>query len=265
MTENEKVELREHLERKVKLLNSTTWEGRVPKTALQDWISQFDEAVDIDADEQMQVLFLLSHFLYFGQAEIRSLLRSLYRDMIRSPVLREIRRAQNDSLDVSKLHAEYQNQEKNFRFLALGNPSESSMHLLYYFRQENLLPKDLFINGYEIFQPTISGRKVEWALGSPNVERYIFLDDMCGSGNQAIQYVQPLITPLRTLAQNIRVDYYVLFGTSSGLEAIRNLNEFDTVRRSSSSTRPSGLWRRPHGYFVETIRLRIEEAFTRHA
>ena len=69
---------REELEAKLKMLNQTNWEGRVPKNVLEEWVSQFEESASATWDEQAQGLFLLSHFLYFGQEEIRSLLRSLY-------------------------------------------------------------------------------------------------------------------------------------------------------------------------------------------
>ena len=227
MSESKKMKLREQLEGKVKLLNETTWERRVPKDVLLEWISQFDEGPDIDTDEQTQVLFLLSHFLYFGQAEIRSLLKSLYRDMIRSPVLHEIRRANQDSLDASEIFVEYSKREQTFRFLALGNPSESSMHLLYYFRQENILPNNLFINPHEIFKPIINGTDVEWKLQFSDVGRYIFIDDMCGSGNQATQYLKDIVHPLKTLAPSLTgrllrfVRNYAWAGSRSGAWGVR--------------------------------------------
>ena len=224
-----KAYMREQLEAKLKLLNQTNWEGRVPKNVLEEWVSQFEECEESAWDEQSQTLFLLSHFLYFGQVEIRSLLRSLYRDLVRAPALRAIRRCRNDTLDMALINAEYTNRHDNYRYLALGNPSESSMHLLYYFRQENSLPRSLFIHPHEIFEPTISDGVVGYQLRSSNVEKYIFLDDMCGSGHQAIQYGQNVVRPLKALSPNAKVEYFALFGTSSGLDTIRGAEFFDTV------------------------------------
>ena len=222
-------QLREDLEAKLKLLNQTNWEGRVPKNVLEEWVSQFDEGGSTSWNEQAQGLFLLSHFLYFGQAEIRSLLRSLYRDLIRAPALREIRRAMGDTLDTTVISAEYRRRQEDYRYLALGNPSESSMHLLYYFRQENGLSRKLFIHPHEIFEPIVTGGAVDWRLRAPAVQKYVFLDDMCGSGHQAIQYGRDVVQPLKALSPAATVEYFALFGTSSGLNAIRGGKFFDSA------------------------------------
>ena len=224
-----RAQLREQLEAKLKLLNQTNWEGRVPKNVLEEWLSQFDESLTLLWDEQAQSLFLLSHFLYFGQSEIRSLLRSLYRDLIRAPALREIRRANGDTLDMTVIGNEYVTRHENYRYLALGNPSESSMHLLYYFRQENVLPKRLFIHPHEIFEPTVSGGAVSWQLRTPTVQKYVFLDDMCGSGHQAVQYGKDVVQPLKAQAPDVNVDYFALFGTSTGLDTVRKSKFFDSA------------------------------------
>ena len=227
MAGTQRAQLREALEAKLKLLNKTNWEGRVPRNVLEEWISQFDESPASIWDEQAQTLFLLSHFLYFGQAEIRSLLCSLYRDLIRAPVLREIRHAKSDTLDMAVIVQEYTTRHENYRYLALGNPSESSMHLLYYFRQENALPRRLFIHPHEIFEPIITSGAVDWQLRTPAVQKYIFLDDMCGSGHQAVQYGSDVVRPLKALSPSVQVEYYALFGTSCGLDAVRKSKFFD--------------------------------------
>lgn len=220
---------REELEAKLKMLNQTNWEGRVPKNVLEEWVSQFEESASATWDEQAQGLFLLSHFLYFGQEEIRSLLRSLYRDLIRAPALRKIRRAMGDTLDTTAISAEYTKQHNDYRYLALGNPSESSMHLLYYFRQVNSIPRKLFIHPHEIFEAVVANGAVDWRLRTPAVQDYVFLDDMCGSGHQAIQYGRDVVQPLKALFPAARVHYFALFGTSSGLETIRSVRSFDNV------------------------------------
>ena len=227
MAGTQRARLRERLEAKLKLLNQTNWEGRVPKNVLEEWVSQFDEGPSSIWDEQAQTLFLLSHFLYFGQAEIRSLLRSLYRDLIRAPALRKIRRANGDTLDTTIINTAYATLHENYRYLALGNPSESSMHLLYYFRQENTLPKRLFIHPHEIFVPSLTGGAVAWQLRTPTIQKYVFLDDMCGSGHQAIQYGRDVVQPLKALSPSTDVEYFALFGTSNGLDAVRKSRFFD--------------------------------------
>ena len=221
--------LRESLEDKIKLLNEAIWENRVDDVVVREWMAQFETATEIENDEQMQALFLLSHFLYFGQPELRYLLKSLYRDLIRSPTLQEIRQANCDTLDYNLIEQEYRARLSKMRFLAIGNPAESSTHLLYYFRQENALPTDLFINAHEIFGRESSGSGLQATVRNPEVDQYIFIDDLCGSGTQASMYSEDILIPLKKLSSTAKVSYLVLFATSEGLQAVRGLNRFDAV------------------------------------
>ena len=221
--------LREQLETKIKLLNDTTWEWRATKRVVHDWLNQFQEGMDLNNDEQVHALFLLSNFLYFGQPEIRALLRSLYRDLIRSPVLQQIRRENGDTLDINRICSDFETRLSRIRFLSLGNPSESSTHLLYYFRQENSLPRGLFINSFEIFTQTVSPGGIGVSLRTAEVDRYVFVDDLCGSGAQAKQYARDIVQQIRALSSKASMEYYVLFGTKEGLEAVKALGAFDTV------------------------------------
>jgi hypothetical protein len=91
------------------------------------------------------MLYLLSNFLYFGLFEIRHLLRVLFQDLCRRPLLTEIRRSRSDAVDLDQIDDSFDQALDRIRFLGIGNPSESGVHLLYYFRQENSLPSELFI------------------------------------------------------------------------------------------------------------------------
>ena len=224
-----KFQLREQLEQDVKLLNRSIWENRVNGSVREQWLAQFEAADHLNEDEQMHALFLLSHFLYFGQAEIRGLLTSLYRDIFRAPLLQEIRRANGDTVDYTLVSEEYQRRLLATRFLAVGNPSESGMHLLYYFRQENALPKTLFINTHEIFDRTIHDSQVRTALHDESIGRYVFIDDLCGSGTQAVRYSRDVLGPLKALAPTVRASYFVVFATSNGLDKVRRCTNFDAV------------------------------------
>ena len=77
-------------------------------------------------------------------------------DLFRAPLVHAIRRANNDIKDITFLDVEFCKELACTRFLGVGNPSESGHHLLYYFRQENSLPKAAFINSHEIFSPELS-------------------------------------------------------------------------------------------------------------
>lgn len=220
---------REGLEEKIKMLSHHIWESRAGGEIVSEWLSQFASHPDVENDEQMHALFLLSHFLYFGQDELRFLLKSLYRDFIRAPILRHIRTRNSNTRDQNLITKKFQRRLDELRFLPVGNPAESGSHLLYYFRQENTLPKNLFMHTHEIFSRLPAGDSVELVLRYPNVSQYIFIDDLCGSGTQAEAYCRDILKPLKILSPNVEASYFVLFGTTKGLDVVKKLAEFDNV------------------------------------
>src|SRR5205823_2993029 len=137
------------LRRKIRRLDEAVWERRVPGHALDDWLASFNPSNENGIDERLQTLYLLSNFLYFGVREIRHLLRVLFSDLCRRPILHEIRKTNGDTVDLDFIDERYAAALRRTRFLGVGNPSESGVHLLYYFRQENTLPSSLFINQIE--------------------------------------------------------------------------------------------------------------------
>ena len=227
---HDKVAIREDLEEKIKMLSRYIWESRAEGQVVSDWLSQFSCHPDVEDDEQIHALFLLSHFLYFGQDELRFLLKSLYRDFIKAPMLRRIRTRNSHTRDEALIAKEFMCRQQTLRYLPVGNPAESGSHLLYYFRQENSIPKDLFIHTHEIFGRKYTGRRVEFTIRYPDVSHYIFIDDLCGSGTQAKAYCRDILRPLKKLSPNVEASYYVLFGTTQGLTAVRSLKEFDNVK-----------------------------------
>ncbi len=78
--------------------------------------------------------------------------------------------------DSDKIDEYYIKELNKTRFLGVGNPSESGVHLLYYFRQENCLSEKCFINAYDIFNSDYS-RGLE--LCDPTINHYVFVDDFC--------------------------------------------------------------------------------------
>ncbi len=73
------------------------------------------------------------------------------------------------------------------------------------------------------------GAAVETKIRNPDIDRYVFIDDLCGSGTQASEYSIHIVQPLKALSDKPKISYLVLFATSKGLQAIRDLNCFDTV------------------------------------
>ena len=196
--------LKDDLKEKLYRLNATIWAGRAPWSKIEEWLSNFEPDTEQNKSECLHALHLLSQFMYFGSTEIRELLRSLYRDLYRYPVVESIRKRNSDTVNQTLINDEFSRFLKQTRFVGVGNPSESGTHLLYYFRQENKLPNDLFIHAHQVFSRY--GDRATPQLKSPEVMKYVFIDDLCGSGNQASIYSSEIVQAIKdldpTLVQN---------------------------------------------------------------
>jgi hypothetical protein len=122
---------KEDLQAKLKALDEMLWEGRAPWPDVQKWLAQFRQSADLMDDEQVQMLFLASHFMYFGLRQIRALLRSLYRDLYQYKLVEQIRRSHGNTRDRKLIDEQFRQKLLATRFLGVGNPSESGSHLLY--------------------------------------------------------------------------------------------------------------------------------------
>lgn len=206
----------------IKTLNSAVWENRVPRPRIDSWLKGFSGG----DDEQLNALFLLSQMIYFGDNEIREALRSIYRDLFRYPVVANLRRSNADTTDVALLDRLFRLELNATRFLGMGNPSESGTHLLYFFRQENELPADVFIHTHHILSRSTTQPN---QLRQPAVRRYIFLDDLCGSGKQAIEYSRDVVELAKAIDATVSFAYFPIIATEDGLTRVRNEAKFDEV------------------------------------
>lgn len=213
---------------KIKTLNEAIWENRANEPAIREWLDNFVASGAGAPDERTHALFLLSNFMFFGDRQIRGLLRALYRDLYRYPIIRAIRRNNGDTLDAKLIDRMYKEELWRTRFLGVGNPSESGCHLLYYFRQENNIPKDLFIHTHEIFARR--GAAGTSQLRDDGVSRYVFIDDFCGSGKQGTAYSRDLVEDIKRLKPDVSVAYYVLLATQKGINKVRNETKFDPAK-----------------------------------
>jgi hypothetical protein len=219
-----RAELWEQLRSKIKTLNETVWDKKVGWADVTKWIGQFKTSAQPEKDEQLQALYVLSHFMYFGLPEIRALLRSTYRDFFHHHIVEQVRRRNGDTRNPALVRKETERELKRTRFVALGNPSESSAMLLYFFRQQNALPKDLFVNAVELLDLTSGNVKSR----SSTMAHYVFLDDLCGSGQQGVEYGEQVAQHLKG-RPGVSTYYYALFGCSTGLDRIRKTNFFDVA------------------------------------
>ncbi|TRZ50402.1 hypothetical protein D4S03_06820 [bacterium] len=220
------MDLKDQLFRKIKALNETIWEHRALLPMVEGWLDNFQpDDPGSPRSERLHALHLLAQFMYFGSREIREMLRAVFRDLYKYPIVDTIRRKNNNTRDINFIKAEFSKHLQSTRFLGVGNPSESGTHLLYYFRQENGLPKTQFIHSHQIFKRY--GQQEQTVLRSPEVRRYVFLDDFCGSGTQASDYSNEIVKDIKELDSSIEVDYYMLFATRSGRDFVKNNTMFD--------------------------------------
>lgn len=215
------------LRARIMVLSERAWEGRVKWDLVDRWLSNFTGASGFTVDEErIHSLFLLSQFLYFGSREIRVLLKAVYRDLFLLPLVQEVRAANGGLRDPSDIRKLTIAALHKTRFLGVGNPSESGVHLLYFFRQENGLSKDHFLDTAQIIERVDTPSGPARRLRFPDVDRYVFVDDVCGSGVTAINYSKDFLAEVRTLNPSARLSYLSMFSTADGMQAVRDHSIF---------------------------------------
>lgn len=222
---------------KVMTYYATIWKDRRTNKIYDEWLENFTDVLNADK-EKLHALFLLSKFMYFGNLELRELLKCVFRDLFKYPIVAEIRKNNGNSTDVSFINGIFNEELSKTRFLGVGNPSESGVHLLYYFRQENELGKDNFINTHEIFKTNLIKEKdengvdisrIEVKIKNTDIKRYVFIDDFCGSGTQAKEYSKEIVEQIKHINKDIEVNYLMLFGTEEGISSVKSETKFDRV------------------------------------
>lgn len=214
----------ETLERKVIAYYTDIWRDQRHED-YQSWLNNFR-----DSDrERLNALFLLSKFIYFGNLEIKALLKAVYRDLYKYPIVEQIRINANDTIDDLVIKRAFKQHKNETRFLGVGNPSESGVHLLYYFRQENKLSKEMFVNAHELFKSTYSedDKKMVQTWADDNINHLVFIDDFCGKGSQAINYIKDVVTQVKLLRPACEVDYFVLVANKKGLKNVKENTDVD--------------------------------------
>ncbi len=219
--------LRDELLGKVYLLSETVWRtAAIKEPAVSEWLSNFTGTCEAADDEKLHALFLLSNFMFFDLDEVREMLRSVYRELFRYPLIQEIRQVLGVQCTWAQVQPEFEDHLAGTRFIGMGNPSESGSLLLYFFRQVNEIPVELFIHSHQIFR-RYGGQAS--SLRDATARHYVFLDDLSGSGEQAVEYSQDLVLSIKEKAPDARTSYFVLVATAKAIERIRAETAFDDV------------------------------------
>lgn len=216
------------LEKRMQVLATHAWDDELRWPQIAAWLNNFrGEVLPVD-EERLYGIFLLSRFIYFSRRLTREMLRSLYRDLFCAPLCQRIRRNTGGSRDRDVVQKLYEQELNCTRFIGIGNPSESGAHLLYFFRQINGLPKDLFVDFMSAFSLEADrSRLITIRPNDPTVTRYIFFDDLVGSGTQVAQYMARYLPMLRRNNHNIDIQFLSLFATNHGLQKLNSEQMFD--------------------------------------
>jgi hypothetical protein len=212
--ENEKEEIEKlysKYQRKLKVLNETIWEKKVTQNKISNWLNNFSE------DERIHALYLLTQFIYFNEFQVKTLLKSLYRDIFKYKQIHKIRKENNNTLDELIVNKEYKKVLNQTRFITLGNPAESSSELMPIFRKINDLPISLF-------------KHSDLVKECPKeINHFVFIDDLCGSGTQATRYSNNIIPKIKLSHPKAKFSYLMIIGTKSGKNKISEETDFDFV------------------------------------
>jgi hypothetical protein len=216
------------LRERITILSERAWDGRNTWPAVMAWLRNFDGKTGLAPEtEQLHALFLLSQFLFIGGAETRVLLRAVFRDLFMVPLIQEVRKELGGSRNQRAVQAGVQGALARTRFLGVGNPSESGVHLLYFFRQENTLSKELFLDPAAMFTTTVAlDGKTSRSITDPAIDRYVFVDDVCGSGETALKYSRNVLAELTSQLPDVKLHYLAMFATKVGMERVRNCTRF---------------------------------------
>jgi hypothetical protein len=214
-------------ESKLRTLVNHAWDQEIRWPEIEAWTNNFDGQVLDKAEEQLYGLFALSRFIYFGKRLVREMLKSLYRDYFASPLRQRIRRNFGGTSDAALIQRIYVQELSSTRFVGVGNPSESGAHLLYYFRQVNYLPKHLFVDLASAFSPTIEAGTLKYLPRDRSVSRYVFFDDLVGSGTQACRYLTSQLRRIRAASTGLELRFMSLFATTTGLQKLNDKPLFD--------------------------------------
>lgn len=207
------------LRNQIQNLSTWLWGHKILEQDINDWLKNFENKHDDKQKEEFIALSLLSQFMFFDQREVRQALKSLYKDKYISPLVKKYRKS-TSSLKIQDYEKYIEESLQKTRFASIGNPSESSSIILYFFRQRNNIPKELFVHSCEL----IVDEKYK------DLEQLIYIDDISGSGSQATnKSLTRMVNEIKSKIPSIKISYFTLFSTTAALKVLKESDLFDTV------------------------------------
>lgn len=207
----------ENYKSQIEKLSLWLWGNRIKEKHINLWLENFNES-DNPSKEKQLALTLLNQFMFYDLREVRQALKSIFKDLYLAPYISEYRRKYN-SYSMKDYTNYIETTLKKTRFLGVGNPSESSSLLLYFFRQKNNISKDYFTESCQFLIENPENN---------DIENLVYIDDLSGSGSQATKNLSKIIDRIRAIRKksntSIRISYFTLFATS---DALRYLKDFE--------------------------------------
>jgi len=161
----------EELFRQIMLTVENVWGNKLSSRDVEKWLSNFGGLVFSLDYERRLALYLLANFVYYNDAEVRHLCKTLFNEFLHWVLLHE------DPQIVSNIEAALDLTCYTSRFYPWGRLGESGAYVLYYFRQANNIPINY------ISDPDLLPVYVKYV---------VYIDDVVISGTQANQYLRLL-------------------------------------------------------------------------
>lgn len=205
MLDNHDDELEEYWD-KIRILGQHEWGLPHIVSDTEHWLTNFAES------DHKHFLHLLSLFMYYNEATIRSLLKYMFWEKILYPVVQRL-----PDIPPPDLDQDLENVIKRTRFVGIGNPSESGAFLLYYFRQVNEIPVTNFIHSQDLFNSD-----------DTDFDSVYFLDDFSGSGTAIKRYLSSLKDSygsdiFEKRMNKIKASIIVLFATTRAKNKLKSV------------------------------------------
>lgn len=128
--------------------STTVWESELVEKDIENWLSNFKgEVYDIKYERRL-ALWLLSHFTFYNQHEVKHLCRVIYRDLLHLIV---------NGLDTNIMTIDdaIRHFFSKSNIISPEKTSGSGGFIAYYFRHENKLPMTLFNYSIDNINDTI--------------------------------------------------------------------------------------------------------------
>jgi hypothetical protein len=212
--ENNQILIRENLS-KVNKLSRWLWGNIITSKDIDLWLKNYiGECLD-ESEEKVHSTYLLSQFMFFNIPEVRKMLIFSYKELFYKVIIREIRKDGENS--ISAIEQKFNAELAQTRFLGIGNASESSCLMLYFFRQENELAKELFWNISDVFDRENDGKisGLKKSKDGLEIKNYIFLDDISSSGHQAQEFFEDNnFEKIYDYNTSAKIHYFTLMNTN---------------------------------------------------